>query len=117
MRSIDLATHVPSRDPPPSTAEDKERHKNSVAWPKLWDAWQAMLPKRERMMVVYGHDSKRGVSREKWSVGLDSGCWKGGRLTALVVREKRGKVKMGIESVRCRDWREVGGELGGLFVR
>jgi hypothetical protein len=106
MRSIDLTTHVPSRDPPPSTANDRTRHPASVAWPKLWNMWQDMLPARERVMVVYGHDSARGMQRTKWTVGLDSGCWKGGRLSALVVKEGAdGEVKMAMESVQCKDWR------------
>lgn len=37
--------------------------------------------------VVYGHDSRTGLRVGPWSVGLDTGCVRGGRLTALVIEE------------------------------
>ncbi|KAF1344574.1 Metallo-dependent phosphatase-like protein [Delphinella strobiligena] len=36
-------------------------------------------------VVIYGHDSPRGLNLHRWSKGLDSGCVKGGQLTALVL--------------------------------
>lgn len=35
--------------------------------------------------VVYGHSASRGLSPKRWSVGLDSGCVYGRKLTALVL--------------------------------
>ena len=35
--------------------------------------------------IIYGHDSKNSLSLKKYTKGLDSGCVKGGQLTALVV--------------------------------
>lgn len=35
--------------------------------------------------IIYGHDSKNSLSLKKYTKGLDSGCVKGGKLTALVV--------------------------------
>jgi hypothetical protein len=35
--------------------------------------------------LIYGHAATRGLTVERWSFGLDSGCVYGGRLTALVV--------------------------------
>lgn len=37
------------------------------------------------LSIVYGHWAARGVEPRKWSVGLDSGCVYGRRLTALVI--------------------------------
>lgn len=36
-------------------------------------------------VVVYGHDSPRGLNLKKWSKGLDSGCVNGDKLTAMVL--------------------------------
>ena len=103
MRSIDLGTHVPSRDA-----------NEGVPWTKLWNKYQGMLPKRQRSTVLYGHDSKRGLVLDRWSKGLDTGCVKGGRLSALVVGEGgwRGGVGTRVVSVKCRDYRPR--ELGVL---
>lgn len=56
---------------------------------RLWaDVWnQAQAAKRyhtERTSVVYGHDSKAGLRVGAHTFGLDSGCVRGGRLTALL---------------------------------
>lgn len=61
-----------------------------------------------RMTIVYGHDSKRGLNIRKYSRGIDSGCVRGGKLTALVVEAdaKGGPVKQSLVSVRCKDYKK-----------
>jgi hypothetical protein len=82
----------------------------NVHWAKLWNHFQKKLPEfkewsdEERTVVVYGHDSKRGLEVKKWSRGLDSGCVSGGRLTALVIGGGWRKEKL--VSVKCRDYRD-----------
>jgi serine/threonine protein phosphatase 1 len=39
--------------------------------------------------VVYGHTSRPEVSSLKWSLGIDTGCVMGGKLTACILPEKR----------------------------
>lgn len=51
-------------------------------------------------VVVYGHDSKAGLSLKRWTKGLDSGCVGGGALTAMVLNAK-GDTE--IVSVDCKD--------------
>jgi hypothetical protein len=123
MRTIDLQLHVPSKDgkegpekdtnmkPPLKTPMGKwpaRKPAHNVHWTRLWNQFQEMLPEfkkskdEEEMVVVYGHDSKRGLEVKKWSKGLDSGCVSGGRLTALVVGERR---KEALVSVKCKDYR------------
>lgn len=130
MRTIDLDTHIPSPV------------YEGIPWYKLWERYQdhqmKLLKKRKKMKkgdqpstVIYGHDSRRGLQLRRWTKGLDTGCVKGGRLTALIMiggdgkGKKTGKpktetetetetemettkgegVKLQVESVRCRDHR------------
>jgi hypothetical protein len=51
--------------------------------------------------VIYGHDSKRGLQIKQWTKGLDSGCVKGGRLSALVLSDGG---KQDLVQVKCRDY-------------
>jgi hypothetical protein len=124
MRTIDLHSHMPSKDgkegperdekkkPPPSKSPPARRPTRKLAynvhWARLWNHFQKMLPEfkewndEERTVVVYGHDSKRGLEVKEWSKGLDSGCVSGGRLTALVVGDGGKKEKL--VSVKCRDY-------------
>ena len=65
--------------------------------------------------MIYGHDSRRGLQLRRWTKGLDTGCVKGGSLTALIIQggdgdggKKKTKgegVKLQIKSVQCRDYR------------
>ncbi|KAK4981749.1 hypothetical protein LTR66_009739 [Elasticomyces elasticus] len=59
---------------------------------------RAARTKPRPKVVVYGHDSPRGLNIRRWSKGLDSGCVKGGRLTALVI-DARGREEL--VSVGC----------------
>lgn len=88
MRTIDLHNHVPS-----SRAK-------GTPWAKLWNRYQTVLPAKERATVIYGHDSRRGLRVAKWSMGIDSSCVKGGKLTALVVESGR---EVRTVSVRCKN--------------
>ncbi len=96
MRTIDLETRTPS-----------EGHKG-VSWTKLFNRWQRRRfasrgGDNKMMTVVYGHDSRRGLRIKDYSKGLDSGCLKGGRLTAFVMEEGERHVKTEFVSVGCRD--------------
>ncbi|KAK2597329.1 hypothetical protein QQS21_006103 [Conoideocrella luteorostrata] len=57
-------------------------------WTKAWDRHQRRLAKSKRRTVMYGHDAKRGFIEGRYTVGLDSGCVRGGSLTGLIVRAK-----------------------------
>lgn len=75
MRTIDLQTLLPS-----------ETRKYTM-WEKYWNHQQKNKSEEERMTVIYGHDRKRGKNIKEFSMGLDSGCVSGGRLTAMVIEE------------------------------
>ena len=106
MRIIDLKTHVPSK---------KHQSQNSIPWFKLWNKFQRLLPAHSKLQtptpgldsilthrttIVYGHDSRRGLQIGKYTKGLDSGCVKGGKLTALVLSEGG---RQDIVQVGCQD--------------
>jgi hypothetical protein len=55
----------------------------------------------ERSTVVYGHDSRRGVVVKKFSKGLDGGCVRGGKLTALVIEGGKKTALQNYVSVKC----------------
>ncbi|KAL4788689.1 Metallo-dependent phosphatase-like protein [Aspergillus varians] len=78
MRTVDLSTHVPS------SSGDK-----GIKWTKLFNKHQALSlqSKGSVMTVIYGHDAKSGLSIKEYTKGLDSGCVKGGKLTALVISD------------------------------
>lgn len=52
-------------------------------------------------VVIYGHHSKAGLKVSRWSKGLDTGCVKGERLTALVL-DAQGQQEL--VSVKCKDY-------------
>ena len=109
MRIIDLSTHVPSK------AHERE---GSLPWAKLWNKYQRLLPTQNNVFslrhlrewkqsdpttVVYAHDSKRGLQIDKYTKGLDTGCVKGGHLTALVLGDGGSQ---DIVQVKCKKYRE-----------
>lgn len=49
-------------------------------WSRLWQG---------PPFVVYGHTSRPHVARLKWSLGIDTACAMGGRLTACILPEQR----------------------------
>ncbi|KAL8786182.1 MAG: hypothetical protein Q9213_002952 [Squamulea squamosa] len=102
MKSVDLKTHVPSRDP------------DGTPWFKLWNAYQSILPRRDRSTVIYGHDAKHGLQINQYTKGLDTGCVEGGKLTALVVTMETAKTStQETVSVKCKDYRELKGKDKG----
>ncbi|TVY50164.1 putative metallophosphoesterase [Lachnellula cervina] len=75
-------------------------------WMKVWNEFQKHLPKHKRSTVVYGHDSKRGLQMEKYSMGIDTGCLKGGKLSAIVIEGGQSDHKHKLVQVDCKDGRQ-----------
>ncbi|KAJ6110222.1 Molybdenum cofactor biosynthesis MoeB [Penicillium sp. IBT 16267x] len=85
MRTIDLDTHVPSAS------------HDGLNWAKMFDKHQSILhtslkhsnadSHSQTTTVIYGHDAKRSLNIRTYTKGLDTGCYKGGKLTALVIRD------------------------------
>ncbi|KAH8822965.1 Metallo-dependent phosphatase-like protein [Flagelloscypha sp. PMI_526] len=69
------------------------RRFRGVFWAKLWNREMKQCRGFDKngglyclgATVVYGHTAKRGFEQRRWSIGLDSGCAHGKRLSALVL--------------------------------
>ena len=64
---------------------------NPKAWAKSWEGPE---------LVIFGHDAKRGLQREKYAIGLDSGACYGKKLTGIILPEKE-LVSVDAERVHC----------------
>ncbi|KAJ5689493.1 hypothetical protein N7462_003885 [Penicillium macrosclerotiorum] len=95
MRTIHLDTHVPSSS---SKGLNWAKHQ-SLLYSSLKSSHAD--PRSQTMTVIYGHDAKTGLKIRTHTKGLDSGCVKGGKLTALVIE---GGGKQSLVQVRCRDY-------------
>lgn len=71
---------------------------------KLWNRFQTMIPAHERATVIYGHDSRRGLQLHNYSKGLDTGCVRGGRLTAMIIDDAVQSGEASTVSVQCKDY-------------
>lgn len=73
-------------------------------WDDTWAAYQRRLPRPDRRHVVFGSDSKAGYVETAYTVGLDSACYKGGALSALVIEPDvtgRRPFKQTVVQVEC----------------
>jgi hypothetical protein len=86
---------------PPDWTEASEDD-DGRPWTKLWNDAQSKKSKSERLQVFYGHDARSGLNIQRYTKGLDSGCVKGGKLSAIVVTHKHnGKFKEKLIQVDC----------------
>ncbi|GBE90114.1 Metallo-dependent phosphatase [Sparassis crispa] len=49
--------------------------------------------------VVYGHAASRGLDVKRWTIGLDTGCIYGGKLTGLVLQRRSPDNSPGVDSM------------------
>lgn len=131
MRAIRVKNHLPLTEASDKHGKTKPWHnvwswyndrlfrkksiKNFQIWDTLedetltgWDSWLGLLGLKSRkkwpapQVVVYGHHSKAGLQVDRWSKGLDTGCVRGGELTAMVL-DARGN--WNLSSIDCKDHR------------
>ncbi|KAK9456077.1 Metallo-dependent phosphatase-like protein [Dipodascopsis uninucleata] len=87
--------------PPDNSTASPTR--DGILWKEVWNDYQETLPQSERRTVIYGHDAKTGLAIKQYSKGLDSRCYKGDYLTALVAQKKStGEWEHEVISVPCQ---------------
>lgn len=73
---------------------------NAISWSKIWNMKHKDNEVKDKFVVYYGHDARRGVKLKQWSKGLDNGCVKGDHLAAMVIwKEKTAKGPLYMEQV------------------
>lgn len=72
-------------------------------WSTVWNEKQEKLQSTDRKIVFYGHESSRGLSLKDYAKGLDSGCVRGGELSALVIQKgsKKHRYIQELVQVKC----------------
>ncbi|KAJ5221095.1 Metallo-dependent phosphatase [Penicillium citrinum] len=70
-------------------------------WAQTWDSWQER--QESKTTVVFGHDAKRRLQLGKYSIGLDSACLYGHRLSALIISAVDGRIDHQVVQVECSD--------------
>ncbi|KZT73603.1 Metallo-dependent phosphatase [Daedalea quercina L-15889] len=73
---------------PPTDSDD--RHKRPSLSGRLGDETDLEALPCEPATVVYGHAATRSLDIKRWSMGIDTGCVYGRRLTSLVLQKPNG---------------------------
>ena len=63
-----------------SDGKISKRSLNNLAWANKWKGPET---------VLFGHDAARGLQEYDHAMGLDTGCVYGGKLSALILPERR----------------------------
>ncbi len=71
---------------------------------QLWNKYQGLLAPHQRATVIYGHDSHQGLQLHPYSKGLDTGCVKGGKLTAMIIDNDVSNADPKVVSVQCKNY-------------
>lgn len=83
------------------TSKDKEST-DSIRWYELWND-DKIADSYKSTTILYGHDAKSGLNLREHTKGLDSGCVKGGRLSALEYKynHKKGSFHYSLFQTDC----------------
>ncbi len=76
-QSAQVVTHIQKID-----SNGQHRKRNEAISGKFWAQFWKQKP-----FVVYGHTPRKNVLKRRYSLGIDTGCVWGGKLTALILPE------------------------------
>lgn len=83
-----------------SKLSKEKENKNYIRWFKLWKG--SKLPDElSTTYVLYGHDASKGLNIKGHTMGLDTGCVKGGELTGMEFSRKLGEISTKLHQVKC----------------
>ncbi|GIK06032.1 hypothetical protein Aspvir_010150 [Aspergillus viridinutans] len=94
LRSLDRTPGDESEFAPAETPGEE-------GWAMQWDRWQEKL--ESKTTVIFGHDAKRRLQLGRYTIGLDSACLYGHRLSALVITASDREIEHQIIQVECAD--------------
>lgn len=77
-QSLEVTTHIQVVGPDGKPYKRGECLKG-IPWQHLWQA---------PPYVIYGHTPRQRIERQPWSLGIDTGCVLGGKLTACILPQK-----------------------------
>jgi len=78
-QSAEVVTHLQKIDAKGNMKKRRE-YRRGHFWTSFWD---------HKPHVVYGHTPRKKIYRTKYTLGIDTGCVWGGKLTAWVLQEDR----------------------------
>lgn len=81
---------------------DDPRADGAVSWSKIWNKKHTSGELKDKNVVYYGHDARRGLNLKRYAKGLDNGCSRGDFLAAMVIwqEEAAGKILYKEQAVR-----------------
>lgn len=86
---------------PPDYTEPLESA-DGKSWSIVWNEKQHEKPLAERLTVFYGHHSSNGLQIKDYSAGIDTACFGGGSLTAIIISQtESGELEHNFDSVSC----------------
>ena len=69
---------------------DDPHAEGAIGWTKIYKNKQKALSLKDKLVVYYGHDARRGLRLGKYTRGLDSRCNAGGHLSAMIIWKEAG---------------------------
>ncbi|KAF5874213.1 putative ser thr protein phosphatase family protein [Botrytis fragariae] len=97
VKGYTSSMHVGDKERKALDKKDQGCFSKMIPWFEAWEDKQKSLPPNERMTVMYGHESKKGLTKRKFSIGLDTGAQRIDKLnpdkyrtlTALIIHHDR----------------------------
>lgn len=80
MVTLRTVVLVANEGQPPSYQYDESSGGDGVPWASVWTGPD---------FIIFGHDARRGLQRERYAIGLDTGACYGKRLTGILLPSKK----------------------------